>query len=175
VDQYLSSGNSRAGERLWEADEVPADAAPFRPIALRLRDQTGKVVDTVRSVEPFSIEMEYRLTAPLTGLRIGIYLNTARGDQVLTSFDTDDQKHFEKHGARPAGHFVSRCTIPADLLNGGRYTLGINASSYRVRRYFMDEQALTFNVDTSGAPGMQWAEPRPGVLRPRLEWKIETQ
>jgi len=39
----------------------------------------------------------------------------------------------------------------------------------------MDEQALTFNVDTSGAPGMQWAEPRPGVLRPRLEWKIESK
>jgi lipopolysaccharide transport system ATP-binding protein len=65
--------------------------------------------------------------------------------------------------------------IPPDFLNGGRYTLGVNASSYRVRRYFMDEQALTFNVDTSGAPGMQWAEPRPGVLRPRLEWKIETK
>jgi len=60
-------------------------------------------------------------------------------------------------------------------LNGGRYTLGVNASSYKVRRYFMDEQALSFNVNPSGAPGMQWAEPRPGVLRPRLEWKIEAR
>jgi lipopolysaccharide transport system ATP-binding protein len=111
----------------------------------------------------------------LTGLRIGIYLTTSRGEHVLTSFDTDDQKHFEKHGSRPAGHYVSGCVLPPDLLNGGRYTLGVNASSYRVRRYFMDEQALTFNVDTSGAPGMQWAEPRPGILRPRLEWKIEAR
>jgi lipopolysaccharide transport system ATP-binding protein len=39
----------------------------------------------------------------------------------------------------------------------------------------MDEQALNFNVDTSGAPGMQWVEPRQGVLRPRLEWKIESK
>jgi len=28
------------------------------------------------------------------------------------------------------------------LLNDGRYVLGVNASSYRIRRYFMDEQAL---------------------------------
>ena len=65
--------------------------------------------------------------------------------------------------------------MPPDLLNGGRFTLGVNASSYRVRRYFMDEKALEFNVNTSGAPGMQWAEPRPGVLRPRLEWTIEAE
>jgi lipopolysaccharide transport system ATP-binding protein len=175
VDYYLSAGNSNAGERIWEADEVPADATPFHPIALRLRDQKGGVVDTVRSVEPFTVEMEYSLSASLTGLRVGIYLSTTRGDTVLTSFDTDDQQHFENHSSRPAGHYVSRCTIPPDFLNGGRYTLGVNASSYRVRRYFMDEQALSFNVNTSGAPGMQWSEPRPGVLRPRFEWKIETK
>jgi lipopolysaccharide transport system ATP-binding protein len=175
VDYYLSAGNAKAGERLWEADEVPAEAAPFRPITLRVRDVKGNVVDTVRSVEPFHIDMEYELAAPITGLRVGVYLTTARGDQVLTSFDTDDQKRFEKHGTRPAGRYVSRCTIPPDLLNGGRYTLGVNASTYRVRRYFMDEQALNFNVETSGAPGMQWPEPRPGVLRPRFAWKIETK
>jgi lipopolysaccharide transport system ATP-binding protein len=174
VDYYLSAGNARAGERIWEKDEVPPAAAPFRPVGLRLLDQKSRVVEVVRSVEPFAVEMEYYLDAPLTGLRIGFYLNSARGDQVLTTFDTDEGARFEKYVSRPAGHYVSRCEFPKDLLNDGRYVLGVNASSYRIRRYFMDEQALAFNVDTSGAPGMQWAEPRPGALRPRLEWKIET-
>jgi len=175
VDYYLSAGNSRAGERMWDDEEVPADAAPFRPLAVRVCDKSGSVVETVRSVEPFTIEVEYRLSAPLKGLRIGVYIGTARGEYVLTSFDTDDQFRFEKHDSRPAGDYVSRCIIPPDLLNGGRYILGVNASSYRVRRYFMDEQALTFNVNSAGAPGMQWIEQRPGMVRPRLEWKIETK
>lgn len=175
VDYYLSAGNARAGERIWENDEVPPTAAPFRPVALRLLDQKGKVVEVIRSVEPFAVEMEYHLDAPLTGLRIGLYLNSAHGDQVLTTFDTDDGSRFEKYVSRPAGHYVSHCEFPKDLLNDGRYVLGVNASSYRIRRYFMDEQALAFNVDTSGAPGMQWSEPRPGSLRPRLEWNIETK
>ena len=51
---------------------------------------------------------------------------------------------FETHRVRPAGQYISRCEIPADFLNEGRYVLGVNASSYRVRRYFQDEQALTF-------------------------------
>ncbi len=175
VDYYLSAGNARAGERYWEADEVPAEAAPFRPLAIRVRDARGNVADTVRSVEPCTIEVEYALSAPLSGLRIGIYLSTARGEYAFTSFDTDDPTLFERYAARPAGHYLSRCTLPADLLNSGRYTIGVNASSYGVRRYFMDEQALTFHVDPSGAPGMQWSEPRPGVIRPRLLWSIERQ
>jgi lipopolysaccharide transport system ATP-binding protein len=174
VDYYLSAKDARAGERIWEKDEVPSEAAPFRPVALRLLDRKGQVVEMIRSVEPFAVEMEYYLDASLTGLRIGFYLNSARGDQVLTTFDTDEGARFEKYTSRPAGHYVSRCKFPKDLLNDGRYILGINASSYRIRRYFMDEKALAFNVDTSGAPGKQWSEPRPGALRPRLDWKIET-
>jgi lipopolysaccharide transport system ATP-binding protein len=175
VDYYLSAGEARAGERIWEKDEIPRDATPFRPVALRLLDRKGQTVETVRSVEPFAVEMEYYLDAALTGLRIGLYLNSARGDQILTSFDTDEDARFEKYVSRPAGHYFSRCEFPKDLLNDGRYILGVNASSYRIRRYFMDEKALAFNVDTSGAPGKQWSEPRPGALRPRLEWKIETR
>ena len=68
--------------------------------------------------------------------------------------------------SRAAGHYISRCTIPADLLNEGRFVLGVNASSFRVKRYFQDEQALTFTVDAAGAPGMQWPEPRLGPIRP---------
>src|SRR5262249_40616346 len=77
-----------------------------------------------------------------------------------------------QYDARQAGRYVSRCVIPADTFNEGRYGLGVNASSFGVRRYFMDENALAFNVDISGAPGTQWPEPRVGPLRPRLAWPI---
>jgi lipopolysaccharide transport system ATP-binding protein len=39
----------------------------------------------------------------------------------------------------------------------------------------MDEQALIFTVDPAGAAGMQWQEPRLGVVRPRLDWQIEAR
>jgi hypothetical protein len=37
---------------------------------------------------------------------------------------------------------------------------------------FQDDKALTFTVDATGAPGMQWPEPRLGPVRPKLVWKI---
>ena len=172
VDFYLSSGLAETGERLWSADEISVTAAPFKPIALRVKDRSGKVVDTVRSPEPVTIEWEYQLDAPVTGLRVGMYLSTMRAEYVFTAFDTDDAKQFEQFGARQAGHYFSRCIIPADFFNEGRYSLGVNASSFAVRRYFMDDNALSFNVDITGAPGTQWPEMRQGPVRPRLNWDI---
>ncbi len=172
VDFYLSSGLAQVGERVWHRSEIPTDALPFLPTVMRVRDVRGNVVDTLRSVEPFSIEIEYKLVAPITGLRLGIYLMTARGELVFTSFDTDSAELYDRYRSRPAGNYVSRCTIPVDFLNEGRYILGINASTYRIRRYFQDEQALNFNIDPAGAPGMQWLEPRMGPVRPRLDWQI---
>jgi len=173
VDFYLSSGQSQSGERVWEADEIPTASAPFRPISLKVRDGRGKVMDTVRSSEPVTVEFEYRLDAPITGLRVGFYLSTMRGEYVLTSFDTDAPQLFEKFDSRKAGRYISRAQIPADIFNEGRYSIGVNASSFGVRRYFMDENAIAFNVDISGAPGTQWPEPRVGPVRPRLDWVIE--
>jgi ABC-type polysaccharide/polyol phosphate transport system, ATPase component len=173
VDFYLSRGFSQEGKRTWEKDEVPLDAAPFRPLELRVCTSQKKVSDAVRSLEPITIEMEYVLDAPITGLRVGLYLMSTRGEFIFTTFDTDDPAYYERYTVRPAGHYVSRCIIPPDFLNEGRFVIGVNASSFRIKRYFMDEQALTFTVEAAGAPGMQWPEPRMGPVRPRLDWKIE--
>ncbi len=173
VDYYMAAGFTGSGERIWTSAEIPADAAPFAPIALRLRDKNSRVVDTLRSTEPFTIEIEYRLDQSITGLRVGIYLLTMRGEYVFTSFDLDDPHQFEQQGVRTTGHYTSRCTIPADILNEGRYVLAVNASSFRIKRYFWDDHSLAFTVDATGAPGKQWPEPRMGAIRPALEWTIE--
>jgi len=173
VDYYMASGLSQSGERTWTAEEIPLTSAPFKPIAARVRDPKGKVVDTVLARQPLEIEIEYELAEAVQGLRVGVYMQTIRGEVVFTSFDTDEPRQYDKYGTRPAGHYVSRAQLPANFLNEGQYMLGINASAFRVRRFFQDERALAFNVDAMGAPGMQWPEPRQGPVRPLLEWTIE--
>jgi lipopolysaccharide transport system ATP-binding protein len=173
VDYYLNLGLSKQGERHWLPEEVDKAVEPFHPISLRILNSKGKIVDTVNASEGFSIEMEYRLSDAITGLRVGLYLMTTRGEYIFTTFDTDDPSLYEMISVRPAGHYVSRCEIPSDLLNEGRFILGVNASTYRIRRYFQDDKALTFTVDATGAPGMQWPEKRLGPVRPKLDWEIK--
>ena len=173
VDFYLNRGLSKVGERYWEEDEIPSNSAPFKPLAIRIIDKAGVVSDSVRSVDPITIEIEYELLEDITGLRVGYYLLTTRGEPVFTSFDIDSEELFKEFTSRPKGVFTSRCVIPPQTLNEGRFVLGINASSYMVKRYFQDDQALSFSVDASGAPGTQWPEPRPGAVRPALDWTID--
>jgi lipopolysaccharide transport system ATP-binding protein len=173
IDFYMTSGMSQAGERRWEIDEPAIVAAsPFCPISLRVTETTGRTTGQVMASAPFQVAFEYELAQDITGLRVGLYLFTSRGEAVFTSFDTDDPKAFDEHGVRRAGRYVSRCTIPADILNEGRFVLGVNASSFRIRSYFTDENALSFNVDGTGSPGSHWAERRRGPLRPALQWEI---
>jgi lipopolysaccharide transport system ATP-binding protein len=137
-----------------------------------VRNPQGQVVDTLRTTDPVTVEFDYELSSPITGLRVGLYLLTLRGEYVFTSFDTDDPARFDQYGVRAAGFYTSRCTLPANLLNDGRYVLAVNASSFRVRRYFYDDHALAITLDGTGAPGKHWPEPRLGPVRPALEWEI---
>jgi lipopolysaccharide transport system ATP-binding protein len=173
VDYYLTHDFESGGEHIYTADEIPTKAAPFRPIAVRVKSKAGYTTDNLLSTEPINVEVEYSLDSDITGLRVGIYLMTSRGEFVFTSFDTDEPSKYEHYRTRKAGHYVSRCTIPPDTLNEGRFVIGMNASSYMVRRYFGDERALNFNVNSTGAPGMQWVEVRNGPVRPRLDWEIK--
>ena len=175
VDYYLSHGFSQEGFREWTPYDIPVEAAPFVPVAIRVLNTQGEISDTVRSTQPFHIEFEYKLEEAITGLRVGIYLISVRGEFIFTSFDVDDSERFEEFSVRDKGTYISRCTIPADFLNEGRFVLGVNASTFKIKRFFHDEQALVFHVDGTGAPGTQWPEPRTGLVRPRLSWEIEAK
>jgi len=173
VDHYLNMGLTKQGERFWSEEELNASSDNFKPIALRVKNPDGQIVDTVNSSEGFSIEFEYRLNEDISGLRVGLYMMTTRGEYVFTTFDTDDPEVYHKFSNRPAGHYFSRCKIPPNLMNEGRFILGLNASVYRIRRHFQDDRALTFTVDATGAPGTHWPEQRLGPVRPQFEWVIE--
>ena len=173
VEYYMASGMVEAGQRTWsEADPGLSASRPFRPLALRVLDGSERAATRVMGSEPFSVEFEYELEQDIQGLRVGVYLFTGRGEPVFTSFDTDNPVAYAELAVRRAGRYRSRCRIPGDLLNEGRFVLGVNASVFRVKSYFTEEHALSFAVDGTGAPGSQWAEPRRGPLRPALAWEI---
>ena len=67
VDFYLSHGLTQEGQRFWQKEEIPKSSHPFVPIALRIKNKTGKVVDTIRSVDPLTVEVEYELQAVRAG------------------------------------------------------------------------------------------------------------
>lgn len=76
-----------------------------------------------------------------------------------------------------AGHYVADCVIPAHLLNDGIYSIQIALSSFNLGQHVHVSipNALIFQVvddlsDITYRNGYMQAIP--GVIRPRLQWKI---
>lgn len=76
------------------------------------------------------------------------------------------------------GDYEATCEIPGDFLNEGTYFVSLAMSSFNVGLtiHFMETSAITFNVKDSmdGSVGRLsgYVNTMPGVIRPRLPWKI---
>jgi lipopolysaccharide transport system ATP-binding protein len=173
VERYMTAGTENGAEKIWRTEELPSTCEPFRPIALRVRDANGTVTDLVRSSQPFSIEIEYQVTEPMRDLQVQVKLHSALGELLFTSSDRDDLARYERYLIRAPGRYVSRCHIPANLLNRGVFVVGISAAVPNVDRYFWDQYSVKFTVDGTGGVASQWAGDRGGFFRPALQWDLE--
>jgi lipopolysaccharide transport system ATP-binding protein len=173
VAHYLASMSEREGEKVWKPEAIPADA-PFRPLALRLRNRAGQVVNQVLSREPFVAELEYELTAPCQGMRVAFFIYGGQGEFLFMTKDLDDPEKYKAYFTRQPGRYRTRCHFPENLFNEGRFFLGVDAGIPGIGRLFQEEHALTFRVDIVGGVGSHWPpQDCSGFIRPLLAWDIE--
>jgi lipopolysaccharide transport system ATP-binding protein len=80
-----------------------------------------------------------------------------------------------------SGYYRAECSIPPYLLNEGAYAVGVAVTSYHDcgERYtvnFFEKNILSFIVSDTKTPD-KWnygfATTVPGIIRPRLSWKIQ--
>lgn len=171
IAEYLADKKGERGQKRWVTEDLRGRNGIFRPIALTIRDQEGKITDQLTNSEPFWIEIDYEVTEAERDLRVGIILSGGDGVLLFISFDADDPAQYAQR--RPAGKYRSQCRIPEHWVNEGCFIVGINAGIFNVGRLFQDEHALMFNVTKTGGAGSHWAEASGGYLRPSLEWRIE--
>lgn len=76
------------------------------------------------------------------------------------------------------GEYIAECRVPARLLNDGVYFVGAGMGGYFSNHWnteFYDPNALTFNIIDPMDQRFNrygYAGPIPGVVRPKLDWKI---
>jgi lipopolysaccharide transport system ATP-binding protein len=91
------------------------------------------------------------------------------GTVLLSSTDMDDHEELN----REPGVYVSRCDVPGEFLNYGKYYLSVGCDFPAVRAHFVVDQALGFQVEQTGGVGGHISDGRLGMLRMRLPWNVE--
>jgi lipopolysaccharide transport system ATP-binding protein len=173
IERYLNANIQNSAEKIWRPQDLASSCEPFRPIALRVCNGSGTATDLVRSSQPFFVEMNYEVMGPIADLRIQFKFYTALGEPLFLTSDTDDSGRHELYPSRGPGYYVSRCHIPANLLNQGLFVVGVSAAIPKQKVFFFDKSCVSFTVDVTGGVGSNWIEQREGFFRPALHWDIE--
>jgi lipopolysaccharide transport system ATP-binding protein len=171
IAKYLAFGASDAGEVTFHDNGRKAPGSEYVVLeAARARGDDGTISPTLDVRRPFALEVQYRVLRRTTNLRVGLRLLAHDGTVLLSSTDTDGG---DDELLREPGVYVSRCTVPGDLLNYGQYFVSVGCDFPMQRSHFAVDQALSFTVEQTGGVGGHISDGRTGMLRLRLPWNVE--
>jgi len=167
VAHYLAQQAGTGASVRWERGQGPGDDQA-RLVCVEVLDHTGKVASLVTTDLPFDVRMEFDLFRADEAFCIGFDLATSDGTVVMRSYQTDTAQ--EQWPDLRDGRNSIGCTIPAGLLNEGRYFVMPRLSIHAVRWIVNSESVVSFQVhrDTGDSP---YTLGRPGTIAPTLPWR----
>lgn len=174
IRTYLQSGYGVTSMREWhDSMKAPGDDI-VRLIAVRVKNEEGKVVDSVDIRKCIGIEMEYEVLKP--GFVLVPNYHCKNEDGVM-AFVVSDLDPVWRKKPRPIGHYASTAWIPGNFLSEGTMIVGAAISTMDpVMVHFFEQDSVAFHVkdslDGDSARG-DFAGPLPGVVRPLLTWNTK--
>ncbi|MGF1479796.1 MAG: ABC transporter ATP-binding protein [Cyanophyceae cyanobacterium] len=172
VDSYLNSATIRDfhhGEVYWQEQEAPG-GEELRLASLRLLNSENRVQSHFDAEEPIQVEIVYRLFTQMRGMRIILQILTSEGIIAFSSTD-----HALRTEEEAPGLYKTNCTIPAFLLNFGRYSLKLHIGCPGVKVLLQGQEFLGFYVENANQHGSIFPEKWPGVVAPKLSWKTSVK
>lgn len=132
-------------------------------------DETPAAI--VRFDEPFRLEITYEVVHRTKNISILFRLADAEGTSIWTSWDTDPD-NWSSGSIREPGHYMSKCSIPGNLLKPGRYLVslgGFVCGDHDLSSY-PEETVLIFDVSDMGY--LYYSHLREGAIAPLLKWQV---
>jgi len=172
ISHYLSSSmpdeNESGGQIVWKDGDAPRN----EDVALRgirLLNGTGVPQSTFEADKPITVEVSYEVLQRLRGARFCLQLITQEGELAFTATD-----HLFQEETQMPGAYRTSCIIPGGLLNRRNYVVNIGCDIPGERHVLPGTEYLTFTVSGAGNQSSNFPEPWPGVICPRVDWKVES-
>jgi lipopolysaccharide transport system ATP-binding protein len=166
VADYVAQQADTVASVTWETGTGPGDH-DARLARVEVLGPDGEITNHISADEPFRLNLEIDLARIDPGLCIGFDLANSDGTVVLRSYQTDAPQ--EAWPMLRLGRNSIRCTIPAGLLNDGRYLVMPRVSIHNVRWIVNGDSVVSFEVDRD-AGGSPLIGGRPGTIAPILPW-----
>jgi len=168
---YLASvGRTDDGQRVWADDHVLGDET-CQVRSVSVADDEGVPAAAFFSSRPITVTLEFDLATVEPSFTAGFDLATIDGVVVFRSYLTDAS---DEVGMKlKPGRNTIRCTIPAGLLNNGRYLINLRIGLHWIKWIVYADDALQFDVIADHGESLFLNDQaRPGVVAPILKWDV---
>jgi lipopolysaccharide transport system ATP-binding protein len=171
ISRYLSSSTPKdsdaGGQIVWNGHDAPrSDELKLRSI--RLLNGSGSPETTFESDKPITVEVEYEVLQRIRGARFCLTLLTQEGEIALTATD-----HLFQQETQLPGVYKTSCYLPGGLLNRRQYVVHLQCDIPGERYVLPAAEYLSFTVSGVGNQSSTFPENWPGVVCPRVSWKVE--
>lgn len=174
VSAYLQPDAAQLEEqqKVFENPSTAPGNDKIRIRAVRLVAENSSAGGEIGIDTPLRVEIDYWNLQPEATVLLEVDLYTFDGTPVFESVSVDDPTWRVR--PLPVGLFRGVVLIPANLLNQGSYRLRVVfIDEFGTARIFDYPSAAVFTVHDLSPRRISWYGRFQGVVRPRLEWRIE--
>lgn len=170
--RYLAAVSSgELGVRRWDDPATRPGDEMCRIVEVRVADAAGSSEMPLLSSKPIRITFEFDLAEIERSFSAGFSLHGPDGAVVFTSAIVDGAEADRPRLVR--GRNSLCCTIPAGLLNSGRYSIGLRFAMHMTRFIAYEDSAVEFDVVADHGDSFFLAsQARAGVIAPILPWAV---
>jgi lipopolysaccharide transport system ATP-binding protein len=138
---------------------------------IRVEDAKGRAASAVELTEPFEVILEYELKEPISGLVVGVEVQSDElGLAVISSSDCELDPQLLSQ--RKPGRYRARVRIPERILNTGIYR--IRSALVQGRDVIDVVESPTFRIDDHiGIVGTLGYDRKSSVTALQLPWEVE--
>ncbi len=177
VSTYLATGSSRGSERTWEDPRTAPGDDLARLISVRVLGPEGSPADEIDITDSLAVEVVYYSANPAS-LRPYVSLHFFNDDGVFLFASNDWADREWWISPRHPGFVRATCPIPGNYLAEGRVNVSVHVSTLEPHVVHASApDAVAFHiVDHTTSEGVRgpWVGDWPGVVRPLLQWRVES-
>ena len=171
VSKYYTASTGGTSESVWELGAAPS-TEHIVLTCVRLYNANGAPGSILQICDPISIDVEFEVLTSELPVGATLILTDSNGAVVFSSLSSMGGIPLSRH---ERGKYIYTCTIHADLLNAGRYSIGVILWTTGYKLLIREMDVLSFfmlDAETSRGDFLgSWL----GAVRPRLAWSLSSR
>ena len=172
VQCYLSERKNEA-PRL-RSDRQPTPGQEILLTGAWLESSEEEATNVVCNSDPLQVVVEFEVLVPGSSYSLSCEVSNLVNGPLFSSSTLDERSTVDLGHFPEPGRYRARCELPLSMMREGNYSVSFASAIPSVKVLDRLPGTINFEVVDSASPIATLGEWRPGVLVPRLPWKIES-